>query len=68
MVKALTYRCIILVLDFSVIYIITGRLEIALGFTLLSNIYSTVAYYIHERIWNRIRWGKVVHKMGESSA
>ena len=57
LVKALTYRAVIIVLDFSVIYLLTGRVDVALGFMVISNIYTTVAYFVHERIWNKIRWG-----------
>jgi len=56
--KAITYRVIILILDFTSIYILTGKAEIAFGFMLVSNIYTSVAYYGHERIWNRTNWGK----------
>ena len=56
--KAITYRAIIIVLDVTVIYLLTGRLDIALGFMIISNIYTSIAYYIHERLWNRIGWGK----------
>jgi len=57
LVKAFTYRAVIVVLDISVIYLLTGRVDIALGFTVISNIYTTVAYFLHERLWNKIRWG-----------
>jgi adenylylsulfate kinase len=57
LVKAFTYRAIIVVLDVSVIYLLTGRMDIALGFTVISNIYTTVAYFLHERLWNKIKWG-----------
>ena len=56
--KAITYRIVILVLDFTSIYLLTGKVEVALGFMLLSNIYTSIAYFFHERIWNRIKWGK----------
>lgn len=56
-VKAFTYRAIIVVLDVSVIYLLTGRADIALGFTVISNVYTTVAYFLHERLWNKIAWG-----------
>jgi len=56
--KAVTYRIVILVLDFTSVYLLTGKVEVALGFMLLSNIYTSIAYYFHERIWNRITWGK----------
>jgi len=57
LVKAFTYRVVIVVLDFSVIYVLTRRVDVALGFMIISNIYTTVAYFLHERIWNKIRWG-----------
>ncbi len=57
LVKAITYRIIIMILDFTVIYLLTKKAEIAVGFMIISNIYTTVAYFLHERLWNRIRWG-----------
>ena len=57
LVKTITYRIAILALDFIVIYLFTGKYVIALGFMILSNIYTTVGYYAHERIWDRIKWG-----------
>jgi len=58
-VKAVSYRVIILVADFTVIYLFTGNTDIALGFVLLSNAYTTVVYLLHERFWDRVPWGKV---------
>jgi adenylylsulfate kinase len=49
---------VIIILDFTVVYLLTGRVETALGFMLISNIYTSIAYYFHERIWNAINWGK----------
>jgi adenylylsulfate kinase len=46
------------VLDVTVIYLLTGRLDVALGFMIISNVYTSVAYYFHERLWNKIGWGK----------
>ena len=56
-VKALTYRILIMTLDFTTIYLMTGTVRIAVGFMIVSNIYTTVAYFGHERIWARIAWG-----------
>jgi adenylylsulfate kinase len=56
-VKALTYRIVIVCLDFLAIYLFTGKVEVALGFMVVSNIYTTVGYFLHERFWARIRWG-----------
>ena len=48
LVKAITYRAVIIVLDFLVICLLTRRVEVALGFMVISNIYTTVAYFVHE--------------------
>lgn len=56
--KAITYRIVIIFLDITVIYLMTGRLDIALGFMIVSNVYTSVAYYFHEGIWNKISMGK----------
>ena len=57
LVKALTYRVVIVCLDFLVVYILTHKVEVALGFMIVSNVYTTLAYFLHERIWAGIRWG-----------
>ena len=56
-VKAITYRGIIVCLDFLVIYLLTGRVMTAAAFMIVSNIYTTVAYFFHERVWAGIKWG-----------
>jgi uncharacterized membrane protein len=56
-VKALTYRVVIVCLDFVAIYLFIGKVQVALGFMVVSNVYTTVGYFLHERLWARIRWG-----------
>ena len=55
--KAITYRVLIMSLDFLAIYLFTGAVRIAFGFMLASNVYTTICYVLHERIWARISWG-----------
>jgi uncharacterized membrane protein len=56
-VKAITYRGIIVCLDFLVIYLQTGKVATAAGFMIISNIYTTVGYFLRERVWAGIKWG-----------
>ena len=49
-VKAMTYRVLIVILDFATVYLFTGQVRIAIGFMVVSNLYTTVAYVLHERI------------------
>lgn len=59
-IKTVSYRIIIVILDFICIYIFTGKVTVALGFTIVSNLYTTFFYFLHERIWDKIKWGKKV--------
>ena len=61
-VKTISYRVVILVLDFTAVYLFTGQVKIAVGFMIVSNIYTTLGYFIHERVWDRIKWGKTIYK------
>jgi uncharacterized membrane protein len=55
--KAVTYRVVIVFLDFLVIYLLTGKVKTAAAFMIVSNIYTTAAYFIHERVWANVKWG-----------
>jgi uncharacterized membrane protein len=57
LIKAITYRGIIVSLDFLAIYLLTGKVATATIFMIVSNIYTSVGYFLHERMWARIKWG-----------
>lgn len=57
-VKALTFRALILTADSIIIFAITRRYDLTIGLMIVSNISSTILYFIHERLWNKVRWGK----------
>ncbi len=58
LVKAITYRFIILLTDGLIIFAITKQYDTTVKVIILSNIASTVMYFVHERFWNGIHWGK----------
>ena len=58
LIKSVSWR-IIGTLDTIVIsYVITGRLAFALSIGGIEMITKMVLYVVHERIWNKIKWGK----------
>jgi uncharacterized membrane protein len=57
LVKAITYRILIMTLDFLTVYLLTKAIHIAVGFMIISNVYTSLAYLVHERLWARIQWG-----------
>ena len=58
-VKAITYRIVIICLDFLVLYLLTGKSSVALSFMIVSNLYTTACYFLHERVWEHIMWGRI---------
>ena len=57
-VKTISYRLTILLLDFTFIYLFTGKIKVAFGFMIVSNVYTTLGYFLSERVWARVKWGK----------
>ena len=60
--KTVSYRAVILILDFTSIYLFTGQVKVAVGFMIVSNVYTTIGYFFHERIWDKIKWGRIAYK------
>lgn len=58
LVKALSYRVLIIILDFTVVYLLSGKVETAFWLMLISNFYTSAAYFVHERVWDAVSWGK----------
>ena len=56
--KAISWRILASADTFLISYIITGKLSWAGSITLLEIITKTVLYYLHERGWNKVTWGK----------
>ena len=53
MAKTLTYLFIHLAIGFSVAYLFTGSLIVAGGIALVEPLCNAVAFFFHERVWNR---------------
>ena len=53
LVKTLTYLVIHLIIGFSVAYLFTGSIAVATGIALLEPMANAVAFFFHERVWNR---------------
>lgn len=57
--KMITYRLSAWLLTIPVMYWLTGNLEESIGSSILIHLLLSVDYYIHERIWLKIKWGKL---------
>ena len=57
--KAITWRSGGTVVTFVVAWIITGDVSLSVGIGFADTAVKIGAFYIHERIWNRLRFGKI---------
>jgi len=55
--KSLTWRAVAVVSTLLIGYAMTGSWAFAVSLTVVSNVINFVLYYIHERVWLKIRWG-----------
>jgi len=57
LIKSVTFRVIVVISDLIIITAVTHRYDVAIGIAVATNLGSTVLYYLHERVWARIKWG-----------
>lgn len=58
-IKALTWQAIGLLTMTTVNYLYLGNLSQGMGLSLLLTVQGLLTYVVHERVWGRVRWGKV---------
>ena len=58
--KAVTWRIIASLDTFFLSYIITGRFDWATSIAIFEIITKAIIYYLHERAWNRVKWGRLI--------
>ncbi len=59
MVKALTWMTVATIAGFILVYLLTQDLTLGLVFASVNFTVKSVLYYIHERGWDVVKWGKV---------
>jgi len=55
--KTATWRVIGIGTTLGVTYLLTGSIGISLAVAGVREGIAILGYFIHERIWNRVRWG-----------
>lgn len=55
--KALTYRTSATGLTMLLAYIATGDIMVALMVAPADFVLKLLLFYLHERVWNRVKWG-----------
>ena len=56
--KSIVWRIICVIVSVVISYLVTANLDIAVVIGTSYNIVTMILYYFHERIWNKVTWGK----------
>ncbi|MGC6479221.1 MAG: DUF2061 domain-containing protein [Flavobacteriaceae bacterium] len=60
-VKAISWRLLGTLDTIMIALLITGEISQALSIGLIEWLTKIILYFFHERLWNRIRWGRDVN-------
>lgn len=56
--KTITWRIAAVAGTIVLLFALTGRITLALGFGMVDGVFKTILYYIHERAWDKVVWGR----------
>ena len=57
--KTLSWRFVATLITFSVAWLITGKLTFAVEIGVADTLIKLGAYYFHERLWIRVKFGRL---------
>jgi uncharacterized membrane protein len=57
--KSLTWRLLAIFSSFLVVYFMTEDVIFSTKITIITNTINFILYYAHERVWIRVRWGRL---------
>ncbi len=63
--KSLTWRTLGVVMLLIIGYLITGNIKDTGIITVIFHGLRMILYYIHERLWLKVKWGKIEHPLCE---
>ena len=58
LLKTLTWRVTGSTSTFTIAYLVTRSFGVSSGIAVIQMVVNTFLYYAHERVWNKISWGK----------
>jgi len=64
-VKAISWRVIATLTTMIIVFLFTRRIILTLGVGLAEVTAKITFYYLHERIWEKISWGKSKHPLSK---
>lgn len=60
--KIISWRVLLTVMNFVYTYVVTGNWKAGLAVAGISALVNTFIYWAHERVWNKVTWGRKHYK------
>jgi uncharacterized membrane protein len=57
-IKTITFRIVATLATMAIVFLMTGNLALANTVGLIDLVSKLLIYYLHERVWERVSWGK----------
>lgn len=61
-VKGAVWEFISFIITFTIIYLIYGDFKTSFWFSLALTLLKSSIFFFHERLWKKIKWGKIKDK------
>lgn len=61
LMKTVVWRVIATFITLVITYLFTGEIQQSTNIALVVAVFLVVGYYINERVWNRVEWGRRHH-------
>lgn len=62
--KTALYRVLMFLVTFAVAFILTDNVTASVGISIGANFIKTITYFLYERVWSRIGWGRDLTSTG----
>ena len=63
--KSVSYRVFASIVTALLIFSFTGKLLLAVGLGVLDSVVKILVFFLHERVWSTISFGRVKHPLAE---
>jgi len=58
LVKGIVWEVLSFIVTVIAVYLVYGNLAMSIKFSLVLSMIKIFLFFIHERVWKKIRWGK----------
>jgi len=65
LLKSVSYRVFASIVTALLIFSFTGKLLLAVGLGVLDSVVKILVFFLHERMWSTISFGRVKHPLAE---